>query len=71
MIICVFVSVCLSVYRVFMYAYVKYSAIVIVISNALSLGSVIGRIQFVVFEYCSGSDLFNFLCSGPWEKHKK
>ncbi|XP_019864502.1 PREDICTED: uncharacterized protein LOC100641450 isoform X1 [Amphimedon queenslandica] len=34
-------------------------------------GVVLGRIQFVVFEYCSGSDLFNFLCSGPWEKHRK
>ena len=30
-----------------------------------------GSVQYVVFEYCSGADLFNFLVTGPFERSKK
>ncbi|CAI8032069.1 Cell division protein kinase 2 homolog CRK1 [Geodia barretti] len=33
-------------------------------------GELIGSLRFVVFEYCSGSDLFNFLVTGPFERIK-
>ena len=29
------------------------------------------RAQYVVFEYCSGTDLFSFLVTGPFERHKR
>ena len=29
------------------------------------------RAQYVVFEYCSGTDLFNFIVTGPFERRKR
>ena len=29
------------------------------------------HMRYVVFEFCSGSDLFNFLVIGPFEKMKR
>ena len=37
----------------------------------LLTGEVQFNTQYVVFEYCSGSDLFNFLVTGPFEKTKR
>lgn len=34
-------------------------------------GDVIFHSQYVVFEYCSGTDLFNFLVTGPFERIKR
>ena len=34
-------------------------------------GELVAHLRFVVFEYCSGSDLFNFLVTGPFERMKK
>ena len=34
-------------------------------------GQLVNSVQYVVFEFCRGSDLFNFLCTGPWEKTGK
>ena len=31
-------------------------------------GEVLLNLRYVVFEYCSGSDLFNFLVTGPFER---
>jgi serine/threonine protein kinase len=31
-------------------------------------GDLVTHLRYVVFEYCSGSDLFNFLVTGPFEK---
>lgn len=34
----------------------------------VSPGDLVTHMQYVVFEYCSGSDLFNFLVTGPFER---
>ena len=34
-------------------------------------GDLVTRMRYVVFEFCSGSDLFNFLVTGPFEKMKR
>ena len=35
------------------------------------VGDLVSHMRYVVFEYCSGSDLFNFLVTGPLEKIKR
>ncbi len=34
----------------------------------LTVGRLLTHSSYVVFEYCSGTDLFNFLVTGPFEK---
>ncbi len=34
----------------------------------LTVGKLLTHSSYVVFEYCSGTDLFNFLVTGPFEK---
>ena len=39
--------------------------------STVFVGELIFSTQYVVFEYCSGTDLFNFLVTGPFEKLKR
>ena len=36
-----------------------------------TLGGIAMKAQYVVFEYCSGTDLFSFLVTGPFERRKR
>ena len=41
------------------------------ISSYIHVGYVVMKAQYVVFEYCSGTDLFSFLVTGPFERQKR
>ena len=41
------------------------------LSSSLYVGRIVMKTHYVVFEYCSGTDLFSFLVTGPFERRKR